>query len=150
MSTLLDSIRRVFGVEARVRYTRDVTLISRVSYPADAPIGSKLTVTFQEDPSQEAVSMFQIPFDRNLVIEDIYVTVDQPIDGILLIYKNGDQLIAQTPPINSLLVSNPSRPRVQPFVLGPGDRLSALFMNTSTSSSAQTITIIMKGRYIVS
>jgi hypothetical protein len=152
MSTLLDSIRRVFGATAapRARYTRDVTFILSVSYPANTAVGSKLTVNFQEDPSQTAVSVFQIPLDRSLVIEDIYVTADQPVDGVLLVYKNGDQLISHTPPINSMQVSNPSRSRVQAFVLNPGDRLSALFVNTTTSTSNQNIRIIAKGRYIVS
>jgi hypothetical protein len=149
--SVLDSIRNLFGAATpRARYARDVSLILSVTYPANAPSGSKLTVGVQEDPSQAATNVFQIPLDRTLVVEDIYVVGEQAVDGILLIYKNGDQLVSQTPPINSMLVSNPSRSRVQAFVLNQGDRLSALFVNTTTNSSNQNIRIIAKGRYIVS
>jgi hypothetical protein len=152
MSTLLDSIRRVFGEEAapRTRYTRDVTFILTATVPANSPAGTRATINFQEDPSQAAVSVFQIPLDRSLVIEDIYVTATQGVDGVLLIHKNGDRLVSQTPPINSMLVSNPSRARVQPFVLNSGDRLSALYVTmAATGASAVNITVIAKGRYIV-
>jgi hypothetical protein len=150
--SILDSIRRVFGGEApRARYARDVTFILTATVPANSPAGSRVTVNFQEDPSQAAVSVFQIPLDRSLVIEDIYVQATQGVDGVLLIYKNGDQLVAQTPNVNSMLVSNPSRTRVSPFVLTSGDRLSALYVTTAAAgSSAANITIIARGRYIVS
>jgi hypothetical protein len=150
--SVLDSIRKVFGAATpRARYARDVTFILSATIPANSPAGSKVTVNFIEDPSQAAVSVFQIPLDRTLVIEDIYVQASQGVDGILLIYKNGDQLVSQTPNVNSMLVSNPSRTRIQPFVLSSGDRLSALYVTTAASGATPVnITVIARGRYIVS
>jgi len=153
MSTLLDSIRRAFGVgaAARARYTRDVILtITGVIASSDA-IGATKTVNFQEDPTQTPTSVFQVPLDRQLVIEDIYISSSYaPTNGQLRLIVNGDKIVSYVSDINDLLVSNPSRARITPFVLNPGDRLSGQLIVTGVpSSGSTTVTIKAKGKYIV-
>jgi len=154
MSTLIDSIRRAFGVGAtaqRARYTRDVILTITAVISSSDTIGATKTVNFQEDPTQTPTSVFQVPLDRSLVIEDIYISSSYaPANGQLRLIVNGDKIVTYVSDINDLLVSNPSRARITPFVLNPGDRLSGQLIVTGVpSSDSVTVTIKAKGRYIV-
>jgi hypothetical protein len=154
MSTLLDSIRRAFGVGAAQRavgYQRDVVLtITGVIASTDSP-GATKTVNFQEDPTQTPTSVFQVPLDRRLVIEDIYVSQSYaPANGQLRLIVNGDKVVSYVSDINDLLVSNPSRARPSPFILNPGDRLTGQLIVTGVPSSGSTTVVVKaRGRYIV-
>jgi len=153
MSTLLDSIRKVFNgnTAARVGYQRDVVLTITATISSSDTVGATKTVNFQEDPTQTPTSVFQVPLDRKLVIEDIYISQSYaPTNGQLRLIVNGDRVVSYVSDINDLLVSNPSRSRPSPFVLNPGDRLTGQLIVTGVpSSGSTTVTIKAKGRYIV-
>jgi len=142
----------VWGATAqRARYTRDVILTITAVISSSDTIGATKTVNFQEDPTQTPATVFQVPLDRSLVIEDIYISSSYaPANGQLRLIVNGDKIVTYVSDINDLLVSNPSRARVSPFVLNPGDRLSGQLIVTGVpSSDSVTVTIKAKGRYIV-
>jgi hypothetical protein len=121
------------------------TLTCTATFDANLPANSVKPVNMTLDPLVGAQSVLQVPMNESWVIEDIYVTGSQTPDAIVEIYRNDLDVVAKTDPINTLLVSNPSRPRYGKKVYGPNDRLSMRAINLAAiGTAAATITFYVK------
>jgi len=121
-----------------------------VNVDANKPTNSTITGKITIDPRYDPVT--QLPVNKGEIwyIEDIYVTSTPSVDGIVRLIKNGREVIHITPPISALLVSNPSRPVSKPAEpLREFETLSVEFINFTSPSSAQTVTIYMKVKRLV-
>ena len=125
-------------------------VILQVTVPANQPANSLLTVNIVLDPQLGGVNLVTIPNNEAWVIEDVFVTASQSIDAILVFKKGLKDEVARTPPINTLLVSNPSRPRIKPILYKANEMLSINAINLQAGgSAATTLTVYAKVRRFV-
>jgi hypothetical protein len=94
---------------------------------------------------------YTVPKGRVLVLDDVFITASQPVDGKLVIKRNNITNVAETVDINSLLVSNPSRPKISPVVFQEGDEVSFELKTIAANSgtSAVTDTVLVKYHLMV-
>jgi len=110
--------------------------ICEVTFDANLPANSSKVVNITIDPTIGAKTEHPVPSDRDWIITDIYVTGSQSVDAIVQIIKNGEKVETQTDPINTLLVSNPSRPRIPVTKFEAGSRLSMKAINLAAIGTA--------------
>jgi hypothetical protein len=118
-----------------------------VTVPANAPTDQGITATFVYDEKIGSVKEYQLTANESWILNDIYVTAAQPVDGTLVIKKNGVE-IARVRNINSLLVSNPSRPKplaIRPIRFNPNERVSFEFIPATSPGTAQNVSVIIEG-----
>jgi len=121
------------------------TFVLTVTVRANQPVNSTLVAKITTDPRYEPVTTLRVPKGETWYIDDIYVTGTQPVDGILRIIKNERQAVHITSPINSLLVSNPSRPTTKPAApFEEFNTITAEFINFTSPTADQTVTVYMK------
>lgn len=121
------------------------TLICQATFDANLPANSVKSVNMTIDPLVGAKTTLTVPKSESWVIEDIYVSATQDVDCVVKIIKNDTDEVLRTDPINTLLVSNPSRPRYPKKVFGPFDTLSMQAINLSAiGASAVTVTFYVK------
>jgi hypothetical protein len=123
-------------------YTK--TIKFQVTIPASQPANSLLVgsnAQIIENPLVGALNEFPIPSTETWVIKDIYVAQSPAIDVQIKIKKNRKYML-ETPPVSSLLVSNPSRPRLPALLYEPNARLSIEAINLAAGgTSATTVTV---------
>lgn len=131
---------------------QEITFIGTLSIPASAPANSTLIaslLTNAQYGSSGAVNVYQVPKGFSLIIEDIYVNSSPAVDAQLEIRKNDITVMARTDPLSTMLVSNPSRPKISPLVYEEGDRLSIAGVTLAAGgSSASTDTFYVKGKLV--
>ncbi len=119
-----------------------------VTVPANAPansllVGSNAQVIF--DDLIGPVNEVTVPIYSYMLIKDIYIksTTDVPVDVKIQIIKDGVKFLYETAPVSTLLVSNPSRPRLfVPILFRSGQRLSIRAINLAPGqTTAQTVTV---------
>lgn len=125
----------------------ETTVILTATIPAGLPANQKVTVNWQLDPALGTVTQLQVPQGEAWVLEEVYVTGSQDIDGILEVKRNLKDSVVRTPPVNSLLISNPSRPRIKPVVFKSGDLVTAEYQNLSAGGAATT-SITLYGKLV--
>jgi hypothetical protein len=109
-------------------YEKTITI--KVTVPTGQPANSILPAKLIVDPIVGEQASFQLPANEAWVIDDVFITGTQPIDGVLIFERNHKEAVTYTPPINSLLVSNNSRPRAHKIVYDPFDIITVKFINT--------------------
>ena len=123
-------------------YTK--TIRFQITVPASQPASSLLVgsnAQVIENQLVGALSEFVIPSTETWVIKDIYVTQSPAIDVIVRVKKNRKYML-ETPPVSSLLVSNPSRPKLPALLYESNTRLSIEAINLAAGgSSATTVTV---------
>lgn len=107
-------------------------------------VAGKLIVS----PVVGEVSEAVVPPDRTWVIKDIFVTSQSGISVVMNLIKNGEEVVVTTAPIDTLLVSNPSRPVMQDIVYEGGSRLTVTFTTLATVSQTD-VTVYMKVEQIL-
>ncbi len=119
-----------------------------VTVPANTPansllVGSKAQIIF--DDLIGPVNEVTVPIYSYMLIKDIYIksTSDVPVDVKIQIIKDGMRLLHETAPVSTLLVSNPSRPRLPALILfRSGQRLSIRAINIAPGQATdQTVTV---------
>lgn len=124
------------------------TWIISASIPAGQAANSLLVANIIRDPLVGARSEVQLTVKESVVFDDIYIkaTGDVGVDGIFIIEVDGVEEL-RTPPVSTLLVSNPNRPRPlakKKIVVGKASRVTAKFINlTAGGSSATTTTVYL-------
>ena len=123
------------------------TVIITATFPANLPANQKVPAQIVLDPGLGAVNVQPVPSTEAWVVEDIFVVSSQAVDAILTFYKNLSEVAFKTAPINTLLVSNPSRPRITPFLYEPNSLITIDAQNLAAiGTSAVTITVYAKLR----
>lgn len=125
----------------------ETTVLINATIPAGLPANQKVPVTFQLDPSLGEVNLLQVPQGEAWVLEEVYVTGSLGIDGILEVKRNLKDTVARTAPVNSLLISNPSRPRIKPVVFKAGELVTAEYQNLSAGGESDT-TLTLYGKLV--
>jgi len=121
---------------------QEITAIVTATFPANLPANQKVAASMQLDPQLGTVTQQQVPINESWVIDDVYVSASQTPDAILDFKKNLYTSLVRTNPINTLLVSNPSRPKIAKKVLGKGDILTIEAQNLAAVGTAgATITV---------
>jgi len=123
-------------------YTKSIKF--QITIPASQSANSLLVgsnAQVIENPLVGALNEFVIPSTETWVIKDIYVTQSPTVDVQLKIKKNRKYML-ETPPVSSLLVSNPSRPKLPALLYEPNSKLSVEAINLSAGqSTSQTVTV---------
>jgi hypothetical protein len=123
-------------------YTKSIKF--QVTIPASQPANSLLVgsnAQIIENPLVGAVNEFPIPTRELWVIKDIYVTQSPAIDVQIKVKKNRKYML-ETPPVSSLLVSNPSRPKLPALLYEGNDRLAIEAINLATGGASATTVIV--------
>jgi hypothetical protein len=127
------------------------TAIIRATFPAGLPANNKVYASIQLDPALPAVSQLTIPANEAWVLEDLFVSASQSVDAILEFVKNMTEVTFKSAPVNSLLVSNPSRPIPKPVLFEPQSILTITAQNLAAiGASDTTITVYAKFRRFIS
>lgn len=111
--------------------------------PNGAPAKYEAICSFAVDPRMSASEEYQLPSKNKIIVNDLYVTGSQSINGTAIFYKNGVN-VTSVGDINSLLVSNPQRPRPlaqAPVEYDEFDIMKIGFVTESANSSGNDITI---------
>jgi len=108
-------------------YTYFQTFQVNLSIPANAPAGSQLVANIVLDPvTGTSATTVVIPPTQQFLIVDVFIrqSGDITVDAQATFVKNSVLILTTTDPLSSLLVSNPSRPKITPLFYGANDRLS--------------------------
>ena len=126
------------------------TVIITARFPANLPANNKVYASIYLDPSLSPVSQLTIPANEAWVLEDLFVTGSQSVDAILEFMKNLTEVVFKSAPVNSLLVSNPSRPIPRPVLYEPQSILTISAQNLAAiGASDVTITVYAKFRRFI-
>lgn len=140
MSWLKDKVGELFGQKPQpksVAYER--TIVIRATVAANLAAGSIVPITLLVDPVTGAVSSYKIPAGETWVIDDLFVSATQSPDGYLKLRKNfREEVLPLSPRVNSLLVSNPSRPKITPIVLNQFEDLDGFYITAAAQGSSAT------------
>ncbi|MEM4976161.1 MAG: hypothetical protein QXT64_02430 [Desulfurococcaceae archaeon] len=120
------------------------TWIFKASIPANQAANSILVAQAQRDPLVGFQSEVQLNIKESVVLDDIYIrsSADVGTDGVFIVEVDGERQLV-TPPVSTLLVSNPQRPRPlakKKIVLGKGSRLTLKFINLAAGGASATTT----------
>jgi hypothetical protein len=125
--------------------TLEQTVVIQATFPANLPANNKVYATILLDPALGATSQVTIPANEVWVLDDLFVSASQSVDAILEFQRNLSEVAFKSAPVNSLLVSNPSRPRPAKTLWKGNDILTIAAQNLSAiGSSATTITTYAK------
>ena len=125
----------------------EITAKCTVTFDANLPANSTKIVNVTIDPVIGAKTEHVVPQDRDYIITDIYIksSGDVGADCVVKFVKNGENELLQTDPVSTLLVSNPSRPRIPPLIFEAGSRMSLKAVNLEAiGTSAVTTTFYIK------
>ncbi len=122
------------------------SIIFQITVPASQAANSILTGSNAQifvDPTVGPQNSVQIAGTHTWIIRDIYITSAPGIDVMLRIKKNNIRTLVQTPPVSTMLVSNPSRQKIPaPILFGPNDQLTIEAINLAAgAASATTVTV---------
>ena len=123
------------------------TFIVKGTVKAGTAVNSIIPFKIVFDPVRGEQDFYQTPTYGGLAIlpGGIYVEAAQPVNGILRLKVNG-VTVHETAPINTLLISNPSRPKEPdyPLILDGGDKLEVEFVNLESPEVDQNVVIYVK------
>lgn len=117
--------------------------------------GTVTQASITDDPVITGVQRFLIPTGQTWVFEDLYISSSSGAgvnsNPVVYIYKGGGRIMAKTPPLSDLLVSNSSRPPYSNKKVGfyGGETLSIQVVNTATAVSSANESISFRIRVSV-
>jgi len=121
-------------------FDKRITVEAKVTVPANTPANASNNIIFIIDPKVGEVTQYTIPKGFRFVLVDAYIKAsgDVGVDGIAKLKRNFwlDHVI--TPPLSTMLVSNPSRPAIAGKAWEDGDIISGEFINTVATTEAKT------------
>jgi len=126
------------------------TLTVSATFAASTPANTQITTSIVVDPRTGTTqNVITVPATQEWFIEDTFIrtSADVGVDAIMGFTKNGVKILALSQPLSSLLISNPSRPRLPPMFFEPNSRLSIFEVNlTAVGASAVTNTSFIQVR----
>ena len=123
-------------------YTYDITIEVQVSIPGSAAALTPVNAQILDPTSNTFVNVEVIPATQTWLIYDVFTrsSSDVAVDGQLVFIKNNVKVLFRTPPLSSLIVTNPSRPAIIPMLFGPNDRLNIQLVTIAANSSTSAVT----------
>jgi len=123
-------------------YTYDITIEVQVSIPGSAVALTPVNAQILDPTSNTFVSVEVIPATQTWLIYDVFTrsSSDVAVDGQLVFIKNNVKVLFRTPPLSSLIVTNPSRPAIVPMLFGPNDRLNLQLVTIAANTSTAAVT----------
>jgi hypothetical protein len=99
------------------------------------------------DPTITGVSMLTVPVNEAWLLEDLFVSATNAIDGIAEFKKNLTQSAYRSPNLNGMLITNVSRPIPSPIMYEGASILTVAYTNLTANGTASTsITFMAKFR----
>lgn len=147
MSFIKEKIEETFfgkkeAERPKPKMVTEATIFIQATVPANQPANSVLPIRLVADPVLGSQPFIQVPLNEVWVIDDIFVTSTQPVDGIIQLRKSQREIVTQTYPVNSMLVSNPSRPKIMPITYYGGEVIDGFFINLAAGgTTASTIDV---------
>lgn len=126
----------------------EFTITVKATIPATGA-GTEVAGKLVVSPVIGEVSEAVIPPDRTWIIKDVFVTAQSNISVVMNIIKNGEEVVVTTAPIDTLLVSNPSRPTISGIMFESGSRLTATFTTLATVSAQTSVTVYLKVEQVI-
>jgi len=122
--------------------------VLKISLPAGTKAGVPVQVTISTDPLQPDESYLLRSY--LIVIKDIAVTSSPDVDYKLRFVKRDSRIVVETPPVSTLIQSNPSKPNAfsglpaVPRALGvlPNEKLTIQAIPLADVSSATSHTAV--------
>jgi hypothetical protein len=114
----------------------EMTFILTITLAASLSINSQTYASIQMNPALSGVNMLNVPADEAWVLEDLYVTASQSIDGMILFFINQSTIAFQSGNINGLVVTNVARPIPKPFRYGGNAIITVAFINLAAVGTA--------------
>jgi len=129
--------RRAGAPTPALVFDKRITVIAEVTVPANTPANASNNINFTIDPKVGAVTQYTIPKGFRFVLVDMYIKVsgDVGVDGIAKLKRNFFEDHVITPPLSTMLVSNPSRPSIAGKAWEEGDVISGEYINLSATGS---------------
>jgi len=127
-------------------FDRRITVEAKVSIPANTPANASNNISIIIDPKVGPVTQFTIPKGYRYVLVDAFIksSGDVGADGIAKLKRNFYEDHVITPPLSTMLVSNPSRPMIAGKSWEEGDTISGEFINTvAVGAEAKTNTFYL-------
>jgi hypothetical protein len=123
-------------------YTYDITIEVQASIPGSAVALTPVNAQILDPTSNTFVNVEVIPATQTWLIYDVFTrsSSDVAVDGQLVFIKNNVKVLFRTPPLSSLIVTNPSRPAIVPMLFGPNDRLNLQLVTIAANSSTSAVT----------
>jgi len=109
-----------------------ITVTCTVVVPKGTPANASNNISFTIDPKVGSVVQYTIPKGFRFTLVDMYIksSADVGADGIAKLKKDFFEDYVITPPLSTMLVSNPSRPQVTSKTWDEGSTLSGEYINT--------------------
>ena len=123
-------------------YTYDITIEVQVSIPGSAVALTPVNAQILDPTSNTFVNVETIPATQTWLVYDVFTrsSSDVAVDGQLVFIKNNVKVLFRTPPLSSLIVTNPSRPAIVPMLFGPNDRLNLQLVTIAANTSTAAVT----------
>ena len=109
----------------------DLPVRVKAAIAANTPANGTTALQFETDPRIGFQTSLTVPKGEIWVLVDAWIESSQTPDGKAVIYKNDDIAIVKTPNINTMLVSNNSRPRIGKVMFREFDKITGVFINAS-------------------
>jgi len=122
------------------------TFVVSITLDANLPAGVRRPCTIEEI-GKGKVTEYSVPKGYMLRILDVFIKdkADVGVDGAAIFVKNGRFDVGKTDPVSTLLISNPSRPRVALPVFYEFEKLGIDFINqTAVGADGATVTFYVK------
>jgi len=127
-------------------FDKRITVIAQVTVPANTPANASNNISFIIDPKVGAVTQYTIPKGFRFALVDMFIKAsgDVGVDGIAKLKRNFFVDYVITPPLSTMLVSNPSRPSIAGKAWEEGDVISGEYINTNAvGTNPATVTFYL-------
>lgn len=147
MALIQSRLKGLFGPKVTVTPKQvkkaEKTIILQATVKSGSAVNTINPLSITVDPVVGAQTSYKIPAGETWVIDDIWINTSQPVDGYLKILKNmREEVLPLSPPVNTLSVSNPSRPRISPLTFTQFEDLSGYFVQSEAGGqSDSTVTV---------
>lgn len=130
-------------VTARPTKKAEKTIILQATVKAGSAVNTINPLTIIVDPVVGAQASYKIPAGEVWVIDDIWIDKEQPVNGYLKILKNmREEVLPLSPPVNTLLVSNPSRPKISPLTFNQFEDISGYFVQSESGGTSDAVVTV--------
>jgi hypothetical protein len=149
----LEPLRGIFGKKFEVLpvrvTTRSVTGVATATIKAGTPANTPIPVSIVYDPLRPAVYTIQPAPDETWIIEDIFVTSNPPIDGVVQFVLDDSRDIQKTNPLSTYRADYANKPRIDPVTVSGMHRLNLYYYNATAGGSADTtVTFYLRIRIV--
>ncbi|HDJ94979.1 MAG TPA: hypothetical protein ENG46_01410 [Acidilobales archaeon] len=114
----------------------DVPVRVKAAIQANTKAGGTTPLQFEIDPRIGFQYSINIPKGEYWVLVDAWIESSQTPDGKAILFRNDTDVVVRTPNINTMDVSNNSRPRIGKVLFKEFDKITGVFINAADVGTA--------------